>query len=93
MENVFRTRSETANRVYKYCRTGPDKFPIWFGFDVSGQQITSKGIACSESFHLLEILIEIFVFEIFELSDGFTWVVSTGRFCANIGKKNKKTLN
>ena len=74
MENVFRTRSETANRVYKYCRTGPDKFPIWFDFDVSGRQITSKGIACSESCHLLEILNEIFVLEILELStDGHRW--------------------
>ena len=43
MKNVFRTRSETANRVYRNFRTGPDKFPILFGFDVS------KGISCSKS--------------------------------------------
>ena len=43
MENVFRTRSETANRVYRNFRTGPDNFPILFGFDAS------KGILCSKS--------------------------------------------
>ena len=43
MENVFRTRSESANRVYRSFRTGPENFPILFGFDAS------KGISCSES--------------------------------------------
>ena len=33
MENLFRTRSETANRFYRNFRTGPDNFPILFGFD------------------------------------------------------------
>ena len=68
MENVFQTRSETADMVYSYFRTGPDNFPILFGFDVSGAQITSKGISCSESFQSLEILNEVFIFEIFEFS-------------------------
>ena len=43
VENVFPTRSETANRVYRNFRTGPGNFPILFGFDAS------KGISCSES--------------------------------------------
>ena len=68
MENVFPTRSETANRVYSYFRTGADNFPLLFGFDASRARITSKGISCSESFQLLEILNEIFIFEIFEFS-------------------------
>ena len=42
--------------------------PILFGFDASGARITSKGISCSESFQLLEILNEISIFEIFEFS-------------------------
>ena len=51
VENVFRTRSESANRasepvqtgLYRSFRTGPENFPILFGFDAS------KGISCSES--------------------------------------------
>ena len=68
MENVFRTRSETANR------DTPDNFPLlFFGFDASGARITSEGISCSESFQLLEILNEIFIFEIFDFSiDGLS---------------------
>ena len=37
------------NRVYRNFRTGPDNFPILFGFDASGARITSKSISCSES--------------------------------------------
>ena len=51
-----------------HFRTSPDNFSILFGFDASGERITSKGISCSESFQLLEILNEIFIFEIFEFS-------------------------
>ena len=52
-------------------------FPILFGFDASGLRIASKGISCSESFQLLEILNEIFIFEIFEFyTDGSS--VATG---------------
>ena len=61
MENVFRTRSETANKVYRNFRSGLDNFPILFGFDVS------KGISCSES-SVAETLNEIFIFEVFGFS-------------------------
>ena len=67
MENVFRTRSETANRVYRYFRTRPDNFPILFGFDASGARITSKGILNNIQL-LLESLKTVFLFEIFKIS-------------------------
>ena len=68
MENDSRTPSETANRVYRNFRTGPDIFLILFGFDASVTRVTSKGISCSEPFQLLEILNESFIFEMFEFS-------------------------
>ena len=68
MEKVFRTRYETANRVYRYFRAGPYNFPILLGFDALRLRISSQGISCSESVQLLEMLNEIFTFEIFEFS-------------------------
>ena len=67
MEKVFRTRFETANRVYRYFRTGPYNFPILLGFDALRLRISSQGISCT-NIQLLEMLNEIFTFEIFEFS-------------------------
>ena len=74
MEKVFRTRFETANRVYRYFRTGPYNFSIWLGFDALRLRISSQGISCT-NIQLLEMLNEIFTFEIFEFSTvGHRWI-------------------
>ena len=67
MEKVFRTRSETANRVYRYFRTGPYNFPILLGFDALRLRISFQGLSCT-NIQLLEMLNKIFTFEIFEFS-------------------------
>ena len=67
MEKVFRTRFETANRVYRYFRTGSYNFPILLGFDALRWRISSQGISCT-NIQLLEMLNEIFTYEIFEFS-------------------------
>ena len=88
MEKAFRTRFETANIVYRYFRTGPDIFPILFGFDALRLRISSHGISCT-NIQLLEMLNEIFTFEIFEFStDGHRWI-SLG--CQHAKKNSKLT--
>ena len=72
MEKVFRTRFETANRVYRYFRTGSYNFPILLGFDALRLRISSQGISCT-NIQLLEMLNEIFTFEI------FTYVATGGK--------------
>ena len=67
MEKVFRTRFETANRVYRYFRTGPYNFPILLGFGALRLRISTQGISCT-NIQLLEMLNEIFTFENFEFS-------------------------
>ena len=69
MEKVFRTRFETANRVYRYFRTGPYSFPISLGFDALRSRISSQGISCT-NIQLLEMLNEIFTFEHSEFATG-----------------------